>query len=112
MTNNTPKEYVDYTPGLNTRKSWELYQRAIKVIPGGGSSHARCWSYMGVPYPLNFVRGKGSKMWDADGNKYTDYCAALGPNILGHAHPAISAELKQPYIQLSLLGPIQVKTKS
>ena len=81
--------YVPYVEGLNTRKSWEFFERATKVIPGGASSHARCWSYFGMPYPLNFVRGKGSKIWDADGNEYIDFCMAMGPDILGHAHPAV-----------------------
>jgi len=90
----TGKGYIEYTSGLNTRKSWELFQRAVKVIPGGASSHARCWSYLGVPYPINFVKGKGSKIWDADGNEYIDFCLAMGPLILGHGHPEIMKAVK------------------
>jgi glutamate-1-semialdehyde 2,1-aminomutase len=50
---------------------------------------------MGVPYPINFVKGKGSKIWDADGNEYTDFCMAMGPNILGHGHPEIVKAVKE-----------------
>lgn len=87
--------YVPYAEGMNTRKSWEFYERATKVIPGGASSHARCWSYFGTPYPLNFVKGKGSKIWDADGNEYIDFCMAMGPDILGHGHPAVVGAVKE-----------------
>lgn len=88
-------QYVPYADGMNTRKSWEFYERATKVIPGGASSHARCWSYFGTPYPLNFVKGKGSRIWDADGNEYVDFCMAMGPDILGHGHPAVIDAVKE-----------------
>ena len=39
--------------------------------------------------PLVFVRGKGARVWDADGNRYIDHVGAFGPLILGHAHPAV-----------------------
>ena len=77
------ENYIEYTSGLKTRKSWEFSKRATKVIPGGASSGARVWS----PYSIQFVRGKGSKIWDADENEYIDYILAMGPAILGHANP-------------------------
>ncbi len=91
----TETKYVEYAPGLNTRRSWEFYQRATKVIPGGASTHGRCWSYYDVPYPLNFVRGKGSRIWDADGNEYIDFAMGMGPDILGHGHPELMKAVKE-----------------
>lgn len=35
------------------------------------------------------VRGKGSRVWDADGKQYIDYIGAMGPSILGHRHPEV-----------------------
>ena len=35
------------------------------------------------------MRGKGSHIWDADGNEYIDYVGSWGPLILGHAHPEV-----------------------
>lgn len=35
------------------------------------------------------VRGKGSRVWDAEGNEYIDYLLGSGPLVLGHAHPAV-----------------------
>lgn len=38
---------------------------------------------------LTLVRGEGSRVWDADGNQYTDLLAGIAVNVLGHAHPVI-----------------------
>ena len=93
-----PESYVEYTPGLTTRKSWALYQRALKVMPGGASSHGQCYPVFD-PYPLTFERGKGSKIWDRDGNQYIDFILSMGPCILGHCHPklmkAVRAQLEK-----------------
>lgn len=81
--------YPEYASGLNTRNSWNLYERARKVMPGGASSHAQCYPIFN-PYPLTFERGKGSKIWDADGNEYIDFILSMGPCILGHCHEAVT----------------------
>lgn len=73
---------------MNTIKSWELFERAYKVMPGGASSHGHCYPVLD-PYPISFDHGKGSHFWDVDGNEYYDFMCAFGPLILGHAHPAI-----------------------
>jgi len=39
-------------------------------------------------------RAEGSRIWDIDDNEYIDYTGALGPNILGHCHPKLTAGLK------------------
>ncbi len=40
--------------------------------------------------PLFIERGRGPRIWDADGNSYIDYVLSWGPLILGHAHPAVT----------------------
>jgi acetylornithine/N-succinyldiaminopimelate aminotransferase len=40
-------------------------------------------------YPVAFVRGKGCRLWDADGKEYLDLFAGLAVTNLGHGHPAI-----------------------
>jgi acetylornithine/N-succinyldiaminopimelate aminotransferase len=42
----------------------------------------------GTP-PLALARGEGSRVWDADGNRYLDLMAGIAVSALGHAHPAI-----------------------
>lgn len=73
---------------MNRSTSKSLFERARKVIPGGVNSPVRAFKAVGGE-PVFLARGKGSRVWDADGNEYLDYCASWGPLILGHAHPAV-----------------------
>jgi len=47
------------------------------------------------------VRGEGCHVWDADGNRYLDLLAGLAVNLLGHAHPFLTAAITA---QLATLG--------
>jgi acetylornithine/N-succinyldiaminopimelate aminotransferase len=40
--------------------------------------------------PVTFVRGEGSRLWDADGRCYLDFLSGLAVTSLGHAHPAVA----------------------
>jgi len=70
------------------KKSQELHARASRVIPGGVDSPVRAFKSVGGEPPY-IVRGKGSRIWDADGNEYIDYVGSWGPLILGHAFPSV-----------------------
>src|SRR5579872_3522956 len=72
----------------NRSKSQELHARAIRLIPGGVNSPVRAFKSVASDPPY-IVRGKGSRIWDADGNEYVDYVGSWGPLILGHAHPEV-----------------------
>ena len=63
-------------------KSRELFERAKKTHAGGASSSARAAE---APVPLFLKRGKGSKLYDVDGNELIDYVLGLGPGIFGHS---------------------------
>jgi acetylornithine/N-succinyldiaminopimelate aminotransferase len=39
--------------------------------------------------PVEFVRGEGALLWDAEGNEYLDFQTGLAVNSLGHCHPAV-----------------------
>jgi glutamate-1-semialdehyde 2,1-aminomutase len=69
-------------------KSSQLHVRASKVIPGGVNSPVRAFKSVACDPPY-IVRGKGSRICDADGNEYIDYVGSWGPLILGHAHPEV-----------------------
>ena len=45
--------------------------------------------------PLNFVKGEGSWLIEADGRRFLDFGSGIAVNALGHAHPALVARLKQ-----------------
>ena len=68
------------------RISLELLQELEEFVPGGVLYRTR------APEEVRtvFARGKGSRVWDVDGNEYLDYVLGSGPMILGHAHPAIT----------------------
>jgi len=45
--------------------------------------------------PVVFVRGRGVKVWDADGNEYLDFLAGIAVNGLGHSHPALVTAISE-----------------
>ncbi len=51
-------------------------------------------------YPVVVVRGEGSWLWDADGNRYLDMFPGWGVCVLGHSHPAVAEAVTR---QLRLL---------
>ena len=72
-----------------TATSARLFEKAGKVLPRG-IEHA--WA-PSLPYPLFMQRGKGSRVWDVDGNEYVDYILAGGPVILGHDHEGLKRNM-------------------
>jgi acetylornithine/N-succinyldiaminopimelate aminotransferase len=46
-------------------------------------------------YPIALVRGKGVRVWDADGKEYLDFLAGIAVNSLGHCHPALVRAIQQ-----------------
>ena len=71
-----------------TRRSKELFDRAVKVLIEGGSSPSRGPVNYGA-YPIFIERGEGARIVDVDGNRYIDWMMAYGALPLGHAHPRV-----------------------
>jgi glutamate-1-semialdehyde 2,1-aminomutase len=72
------------------------YQReAMHRLPGGVSSS---WQ-TSPPHPIYLSHGKGSKVWDIDGNEFVDYHNGYGVMVVGHAHPKV-VEAVQRRIEL------------
>src|SRR6056297_1907599 len=69
---------------MNRSESDNLYKTALKYFPGGVNSPVRAFRAVGGN-PLFIDRGAGSKITDADGNEFIDFCCSYGPLILGHA---------------------------
>jgi glutamate-1-semialdehyde 2,1-aminomutase len=74
--------------------SQELFDRALKVVPGGVNSPVRAFRAVGGT-PRFMVSGKGAYLTDADGREYVDLVCSWGPMVLGHAHPAVVEALQQ-----------------
>jgi glutamate-1-semialdehyde 2,1-aminomutase len=66
-------------------------RRATKVIPGGMYGHQNIAARLPEGYPQFMARGRGSRIWDVDGNEYIDLMCSYGPIILGHGHPEVDA---------------------
>lgn len=76
------------TPAAGTGRAWaQRYARAVM-------------NTFGTPQRV-LVRGRGARVWDADGAQYTDLLAGIAVNCLGHAHPAV---VEAVTAQLSTLG--------
>ena len=70
-------------------RSAEWLERSRKVMAGGVSSDVRRSE---LPHPLFFQSGKGSRLYDIDGNEYIDYVLGQGPLLLGHSpRPVLDA---------------------
>ncbi len=76
------------------RISRQLFKEAQRLLPGGVDSPVRAFKAVGGT-PRFIVRGKGSKLYDADGNRYIDYVGSWGPLILGHADKRVTSALKR-----------------
>lgn len=79
---------------LNTKTSDRLFQKALRLLPGGVNSPVRAFRSV-QRTPLFITRAKGVYLWDEDGNKFIDYVGSWGPMILGHAHPAILRAIRK-----------------
>lgn len=78
-------------PGHRSR---ELFERALRVIPGGVSSPVRAFGAVGGT-PLFIARGEGSRIWDADGREFIDYVMSWGALPAGHAPPEVVEAVRE-----------------
>ena len=75
----------------NRRRSDELWNQAKKFIPRGVPSSFQD----AAPQPVFMDHGKGSRVWDVDGNEYVDFHNGFGVMVVGHAHPEILRTINQ-----------------
>lgn len=85
---------------MNHENSKNLFDLALKYIPGGVNSPVRAFKGVGGN-PLFFKGGKEAYLIDSDDNRYVDYVGAWGPLILGHLNPQV-VEALQKQLQTGL----------
>ena len=78
----------------NYQQSIDAYKEAVDLMPGGVNSPVRAFKSVGMN-PIFMQSGKGSKIYDIDGNEYIDYVLSWGPLILGHADERVVTKLKE-----------------
>ncbi len=79
---------------IKWNKSRSAFKKAQRLMPGGVNSPVRAFKSVGGT-PLFISRGKGSKLYDIDGNSYIDYVLSWGPLILGHAPRTVVSAIKK-----------------
>ncbi len=75
-------------------KSKAAFADAVHLMPGGVNSPVRAFKSVAMD-PIFMERGKGSKIYDIDGNEYIDYVLSWGPLIHGHANDQVVEALKK-----------------
>lgn len=78
-------KYLSKTP-----RAKKFYERAKRVLPAGVSYSIRYFE----PHPFCTVRARGSKLYDIDGNEYTDFWLGHTALILGHSPPRVVRAVK------------------
>ncbi|WP_100405015.1 glutamate-1-semialdehyde 2,1-aminomutase [Bacillus solitudinis] len=92
-------------------KSSAAFQKAKPLMPGGVNSPVRAFKSVKMD-PIYMERGKGSKIYDIDGNEFIDYVLSWGPLILGHADEQVISELKKTAnLGTSFGAPSELETK-
>ena len=99
--------------GRSLARSREYLARARKVIPSCTQTFSKGYTQFvqGVA-PLFLERGRGSHVWDVDGNEYVDYLMALGPIVLGYDDPDVTAAVQRQLadgVTFSLPHPLEVE---
>lgn len=75
-------------------KSIEAFKEAKELLPGGVNSPVRAFKSVDMD-PIFMEKGKGSKIYDIDGNEYIDYVLSWGPLILGHTNDRVVEGIKK-----------------
>ncbi len=94
-------------------KSDELYKIALDLIPATTQTLAKGpqQNVKGIA-PKYLEKGKGSHVWDVDGNEYIDFNMGIGPLSLGYAYPKVDDAIKKQLedgITFSLMHPLEVE---
>jgi glutamate-1-semialdehyde aminotransferase len=78
------------------RRSTELYQRALELIPGGTQLVSRRPTrYANGVSPVYASRAAGPRFWDVDGNEYIDWASGIGAIILGYCDPVVDDAVRE-----------------
>ena len=88
----TLSKYSSERTPMQFNNSAQLFERSRQVLAGGVSSDVRKAE---LPHPLFYASGKGSRLWDVDGNEFIDYTLGQGPLLLGHQPETVLAAVSE-----------------
>jgi glutamate-1-semialdehyde 2,1-aminomutase len=89
------EEYIRQNPG-----SKEAYERARRFLPSGNTRTVLYWP----PFPLCLRAGRGTRLWDVDGNERIDFNFNNTTLILGHNHPKVIEAAEEQLARGTVLG--------
>ncbi|QYA39414.1 glutamate-1-semialdehyde 2,1-aminomutase [Macrococcoides caseolyticum] len=96
---------------MDYSKSKQAFKEAVNLMPGGVNSPVRAFKSVDMD-PIFMERGKGSKIYDIDGNEYIDYVLSWGPLILGHANNTVTGALNKAVLNGTSFGaPTELENK-
>lgn len=102
---------IPHKPDITRSNEW--YARAKDIIPAGSQTFSKGVTQFVEGFaPKYLQRGKGSRVWDVDGNQYLDYIMACHPIILGYADPDVNAAVVEQLelgSTFSLMNPLEVE---
>lgn len=81
-------------------KSKALYDRALNLLPSGCTRNVLCYP----PFPVYMAAGRGSRIWDVDGNERIDFNFNNTNLILGHNHPKVIEAAREQLERGTTLG--------
>lgn len=88
---------------MNREKTQAIYEKAIKILPGGVNSPVRAFRAVGG-IPLFTKKALGAYLVDVDDNAYIDYVGSWGPMILGHNFPDVSKAIEEALFEGTSFG--------
>ena len=94
---------MKYEQRIPREKSTALFAEAQEYFPGGVNSPVRAFRSVSGP-PLFIKEGKGSRMWDEDGNEFLDFCCSWGPLIHGHANEYVQDKVMETVVKGTSFG--------
>jgi glutamate-1-semialdehyde 2,1-aminomutase len=93
-------QYLIRNEGATMGTGQKLWKRAKQIIPGGNMLLSkRAEMFLPDQWPAYFSKAKGCKVWDLDGNEFTDmFIMGIGTNTLGYGHPEVDAAVSQTVV--------------
>lgn len=102
-----------HTPDKRYQMSQKLLARALRTVPLGSQTFSKSRTqYPAGVSPHFIVRGKGSHIWDVDGNEYVDFINSLAAVTLGYCDPDVDAAVRTQLddgVIFSLPHPLEMK---
>ena len=97
---------------MNFEKSKALQKKSHTLIPGGAHTYAKGDDQYPEMAPGFLERGKGSHVWDLDGNEFIEYGMGLRSVTLGHAYePVVEAAYKQMQLGINFTRPSSIEVE-